>query len=206
MNTVRNRCITAGGEQGVHESTSDSEYDSDVIVVGKGRKCPRISETPPNHALSEMRNILAPPTLLLPIPPEIPEPGPLEWYPVVTEQSCPRAAEISELKSRVAYLEAFRNIELHSEIHEDYCQLALEVQELRRSVKDLTQQKKVEDIRRKLEGEKRRELDNLINSRISSAEVYVRDHILQMRDKLKTELRRIQIYDGPEFSGRRVNK
>jgi hypothetical protein len=43
-------------------------------------------------------------------------------------------------------------------------------------VKDLTQQKIVEDLRGKLEGEKRRELDNLIDSRISSAEVYARDH------------------------------
>jgi hypothetical protein len=162
MNTIQNRFITAGGEQRVHKFTSDLEYDSYVIVVGNGRKCPRICETPPNHALSRMRNITAPPTPLLPIPPEIPEPGLLEWYPAVTEQSCSHAAEISELKSCVTYLgtETFMNIELLSEIHQGYCRLASEVRELRRTVKDLTQQKHVEDLRRNLEGEKRRELDN----------------------------------------------
>jgi hypothetical protein len=116
MKTIQNHFIAAGGEQGVHKSISDPEYNSDVIVVGQGRKYPRISETPPNYDLSEMRNIAAPPTPPLPIPPEIPEPGLLEWYPAVTEQSCSHAAEISELKSRVTYLgaETFMNIELRS--------------------------------------------------------------------------------------------
>jgi hypothetical protein len=189
MNTIQNHFIAAGGEQGVHKSISDPEYNSDVIVVGQGRKYPRISETPPNHALSEMRNIAAPPTPLLPIPPEIPEPGLLEWYPAVTEKSCSHPAEISELKSRVTYLgtETFMDIEPRSEIHQDYSRLASEVRELRRPVMDLTHQKHVEDLRRNLEGEKRRELDNSIDSWTSSAEVYPRNHVLQMRDKLKAE-------------------
>jgi hypothetical protein len=46
------RFITAGGEAEAEATTSDSEYDSDVIVVGKGRKCLRVSRTPPNHTPS----------------------------------------------------------------------------------------------------------------------------------------------------------
>jgi hypothetical protein len=33
------RFITASGEAEAEVTTSDSEYDPDVIVVGKGRKC-----------------------------------------------------------------------------------------------------------------------------------------------------------------------
>jgi hypothetical protein len=36
--TTRHRFVTAGVEVEIEEPRSDSEYDSDVIVVGKGRK------------------------------------------------------------------------------------------------------------------------------------------------------------------------
>jgi hypothetical protein len=55
------RFITASGEVEAQATTSDSEYDSDVIVVGKGRQCPRVSRAPPNHTPSWMRALPQPP-------------------------------------------------------------------------------------------------------------------------------------------------
>jgi hypothetical protein len=46
------RFITASGEAEAEATTSDSGYDSDVIVVGKGQKCLRVSLTLPNHTPS----------------------------------------------------------------------------------------------------------------------------------------------------------
>jgi hypothetical protein len=59
---VEQRFITASRDVDSEEARSDSEYDSDVIVVGKGRKCPRVSKTPPNHTPSSMRTLTPPPT------------------------------------------------------------------------------------------------------------------------------------------------
>jgi hypothetical protein len=53
-NQNQNRLITAGFELEIEEIKSDSEYDSDVIV-GRGRKAPRVSRTPPHHGPSAMR-------------------------------------------------------------------------------------------------------------------------------------------------------
>jgi hypothetical protein len=70
-------------------------------MVGKGRKFPRISETPPNHAPSAMRMLPAPPSSPQPQgspvpPPETPnrDPGLLEWYPHQIHTSCPLAIEV----------------------------------------------------------------------------------------------------------------
>jgi hypothetical protein len=49
------RFITAGGDVEPEETRSESENDSDVIVVGKGRKCPRVSSTPLILRPSSMR-------------------------------------------------------------------------------------------------------------------------------------------------------
>jgi hypothetical protein len=39
------RFIHANGEVEVEATTSNSEYDSDVVVVGEGRKCRRVPRT-----------------------------------------------------------------------------------------------------------------------------------------------------------------
>jgi hypothetical protein len=56
------RFITAIGKVEAPATTSDSEYDYDVIVVGKERKCLRVSRKPPNHMPSWMRALPQPPT------------------------------------------------------------------------------------------------------------------------------------------------
>jgi hypothetical protein len=43
------RFITPSGEAVAEATTSDSEYDSDVMVVGNGRKSPTVPRPPPNH-------------------------------------------------------------------------------------------------------------------------------------------------------------
>jgi hypothetical protein len=84
------RVITASGEVEAQATTSDSEYDSDVIVVGKGRKCPRVSRTPPNHTPSWMRALPQPPTSPQSISStSLPEPAPLEWHPGTSSQDPP---------------------------------------------------------------------------------------------------------------------
>jgi hypothetical protein len=122
--------LLSGVEVDIEEPRSDSEYDSDVIVVGMGRKCRRISETPPNHAPSAMRMLPAPPSSSQsqrsPIPP--PEtlnqdPGRLEWYPHQIHTSCPLAIKVHKLHAQVRHLElaATRNVELRSELPHNDC-------------------------------------------------------------------------------------
>jgi hypothetical protein len=72
--TSEKRFLTSEVEVEIEERRSDSEYDSDVIVVGKGRKCPRVSETPQNHTPSAMRMLPAPQSS--PQPPQSPVPPP----------------------------------------------------------------------------------------------------------------------------------
>jgi hypothetical protein len=50
--TSEHRFITASGEKEAEATTSDLEYDSEAIVVGKGQKCDRVSRPPRNHTLS----------------------------------------------------------------------------------------------------------------------------------------------------------
>jgi hypothetical protein len=102
------RFITASGEVEAQVTTSDSEYNSCVIAVGKGRKCPRVSRTPPNHTPSWMRALPLPPTSPESIAStSIPEPGLPEWHPATSSQDLPclHLGEITDLKARVGYLE-----------------------------------------------------------------------------------------------------
>jgi hypothetical protein len=95
------RFITASGEVEAQAMTSDSEYDSDVIVVGKGRKCARVSRTPPNHTPSWMRALPQPPTSPQSISStSLPEPALLEWHPGTSSQDppCLHLGEITDLK------------------------------------------------------------------------------------------------------------
>jgi hypothetical protein len=79
--TSEKQFLRSGIEVEIEEPRSDTEYDSDVIVVGKGRKCPRISETPPNHAPSAMRMLPAPPSSPQPQGSPVPPPETLNRDP-----------------------------------------------------------------------------------------------------------------------------
>jgi hypothetical protein len=57
-NRNQNRLIAADYELEIEEIKSDSEYDSDVII-GRGRKAPRVSRTAPHHGPSAMRMLPA---------------------------------------------------------------------------------------------------------------------------------------------------
>jgi hypothetical protein len=99
--TSKNLFLTSGYEVKIEEPRSDSEYDSDVIVVGKGQKSRGISETPPNHAPSAIRMLPAPPSLPQPQGSPIPppdtlnrDPGLLEWNPHQIHTSCPLVIEV----------------------------------------------------------------------------------------------------------------
>jgi hypothetical protein len=200
------RFITASGEVEAQATTSDSEYNSDVIVVGKGRKCPRVSRTPPNHTPSWMRALPLPPTS----PPSIastsiPEPAPREWHPGTWSQDplCLHLGEITDLKARVGYLEleAQNNIELRSEMQQSWCRVStqyrklqqdlnrvsMECNELRQTVRDLVQFCRWEELRRQGEEDDRRDLENLVKSRTVATEQRVREQIRQLRADLEHE-------------------
>jgi hypothetical protein len=130
------RFITASGEAEAEATTSDSEYDSDVIVVGKGRKCPRGSRTPPNHTQSWMRTLPLPSTSPQDVASRsLPDPALLEWHPGTPSQDppCLQLGEITDLKAWVGYLEleAQNNIELRSEMQQNWCQVSAENRQLR---------------------------------------------------------------------------
>jgi hypothetical protein len=121
--TSENRFLKSGVEVEIEEPRSHSEYDSDVIVVGTGQKCPPISETLPNHAPSAMwmlhARLSSPQPQGSPVPP--PEtlnrgPGLLEWDPHQIHTLCPLAIEVQKLRAQVGHLElaAIRNLELRS--------------------------------------------------------------------------------------------
>jgi hypothetical protein len=123
--------ITPSGEVESQAMTSDSEYDSDVIVIGKGRKCPRVSRMPPNHTPSWMRALPQPPTSPQRISStSLPEPALLEWDPGTSSQDppCLHLGEISDLNARVEYLEleAQNNIELRSDMQQNWCRVSAE--------------------------------------------------------------------------------
>jgi hypothetical protein len=127
--------ITASGEVEEQATTSDPEYDSDVIVVGEGRKCPRVSRTPPNHMPSWMRTVPLPPTSPASIAStSIPEPALLESHPGTSSQDppCLHLGEITDLTVRVGYLElgAQNNIELRSEMQQNWCRVSTEYRKL----------------------------------------------------------------------------
>jgi hypothetical protein len=76
------RLIAASRDVDSEEARSDSEYDSDVIVVGKGRQYPRVSKTPHNHTPSSMRTLPPSPTSSQEaVNGPVPEPALVEWHP-----------------------------------------------------------------------------------------------------------------------------
>jgi hypothetical protein len=201
------RFITASGEAEAEATTSDSEYDSDVIVVGKGRKCPRVSRTPPNHTPSWMRTLPLPSTSPQDVASRsLPDPALLEWHPGTSSQDppCLHLGEITDLKARVGYLEleAQNNIELRSEMQQNWCQVSAEnrqlrqdfsrvsaeCRELRQTVSDLIQYRKWEELRRQCEEEDRRGWENVLDTRIAAAEQRAREQVSQLRAGLYDEI------------------
>jgi hypothetical protein len=191
------RLLPSGVEVGMEELRSDSEYDSDVIVVGKGRKCPRISETPPNHGPSTMR--MLPASQASPQMPKSPpppaetatqDPALLEWYSQPIHGPCLHAIEVQELRTQVGYLqlEAQRNIELRTELHEDYCRVTAEVRELRETVNNLAQQQKWDVLRRHLDANrwKEFEIEREIQLRSELEEAVKRAIDIRWAEKIQT--------------------
>jgi hypothetical protein len=217
--TSEKRFLTSGVEVEIGEPSSDSEYDSNVIVVGKGRKCPRIFETPPNHAPSAMRMLPAPQSLPQPPgspvpPPETPnrDPGLLEWYPDPTHSSCPLAIEVQALRPPVGHLEleTTRNIELRSELQENHCKIVAEARELRETVKNLAERHKLGELCRRLEANRWKDFENTIKTKI---EVRISDEIerelqfsRELHDAVRREIdsrwmERIQTWEGVAQTG-----
>jgi hypothetical protein len=111
--------------------------------------------------------------------------------------------EITDLKARVGYLEleAQNNIELRSEILQNWCRVSteyrklpqdlnrvsMECNELRQTMRDLVQFRRWEELRRQGEEDDRRDLENLVNLRSVAAEQRVREQIRQLRADLEHE-------------------
>jgi hypothetical protein len=112
------------------------------------------------------------------LPRIIPGPALLEWCSEnpSTTLSCLHEAQITESKARVGYLEieAQHNIELRSEMQQNWCRVFAEYRqlrqdcsrvsmgynELRRTVRDLVQFRRWEELRRPGEEDDRGELEN----------------------------------------------
>jgi hypothetical protein len=186
----QNLLITAGYELEIEEIKLDSEYDSDVIV-GRGRKAPRVSQTPPHHGPSAMRMLPASPSspLRQPCTPAQ-DPALLEWHPALSQQQCPHEVEVQQLRAQVGelQLEAQRNLELRTELHQDYCRMSSEIRELRELLKDLVDKRNWDDLRRQCDEEDRREWENQIATRITFSEAKAIDRVSQLRLELKEEL------------------
>jgi hypothetical protein len=186
-NQNQNRLITAGYELEIEEIKSDSEYDSDVII-GRGRKAPRVSRTPPHHGPSAMRMLPALPSSP-PLQPGTPaqDPALLEWHPALSQQQCPHEVEVQQLRVQVGVLqlEAQRNIELRTELHQDYCRMSSEIRELRELLKDLVDKRNWDDLRRQCDEEDRKEWENQIATRITFSEAKAIDRISQLRLELR---------------------
>jgi hypothetical protein len=168
-------------------------------VVGKRRKCPRISESPPNHAPSAMRMLPAPPSSPQPQGSPVPppetlnrDPGLLEWYPHQIHTSCPLAIKVQKLRAQVGHLEleVTRNIELHSELQENYCMIVSEARELKETVTNLAEKQKLEELRRHLEANRWKDVENTIISKIEARKWDEIERELPLSRELNDALRR----------------
>jgi hypothetical protein len=127
-------------------------------------------------------------------PPETPnsDQGLLEWYRHPIHSSCPLAIEVQELRAMVGHikLEATRNIELRSELQENYCKIVAEVRELRDTVKNLAEKQKFEELRRCLEANRWKEFENTINTKIEARTSDEIERELQLSRELNDAVRR----------------
>jgi hypothetical protein len=114
----------------------------------------------------------------------------LEWHPALSQQQCPHEVEVQQLRVQVGelQLEAQRNIELRTELHQDYCRMSSEIREFRKSLKDLLDKRNWDGLRRQCDEEDRREWENKIATRITFSEAKAIDHISQFRLELREGL------------------
>jgi hypothetical protein len=85
-------------------------------------------------------------------------------------------------------LEAQKNIELRTELRQDYCRMSSEIRELRELFKNLVEQRNWDDLRRQCDEEDRREWENRIATRIIFSEAKATDCVSQLRLELREEL------------------
>jgi hypothetical protein len=135
------------------------------------------------------------------------DPGLLEWYPHQIHTSCPLAIEVQKLRAQVGHLEleTSRNIEIRSELQENYCKIVSEARELRERVTNLAEKKKLEELRRHLEAKRWKDFENTIISKIEARKSDEIERELQLSRELNDAVRReidrrwmerIQIWEG----------
>jgi hypothetical protein len=91
----------------------------------------------------------------------------LGWHSPPSNRSCLHETQVQELRARVGYLEAERNIELRAEIHQDFCKVFAEVRGLRDIVNNLRQQQKYDVFLRHRQEAQWTELENTIITQIT---------------------------------------
>jgi hypothetical protein len=119
------------------------------------------------------------------------DPALLEWYPHPIHSLCPLAIKVQELRAQVGYLqlEAQRNIQLRTELHENHCKVVAEARELRETVSNLAEQQKLED-RRCLDANRSKEFEITINTKIAARKSDEIERELQLRRELKDAVKR----------------
>jgi hypothetical protein len=118
----------------------------------------------------------------------LPDPALQEWHPGTSSQDppCLHLGEITNLKAWVGYLEreVQNNIDLQSEMQQNWCQVSAEnrqlqqdfsrlsgeSRELRQMVSDLIQYRKWVELRRQYEKEDKRGWENVLDTRSAAAE------------------------------------
>jgi hypothetical protein len=114
---------------------------------------------------------------------------------------------VQKLRAQVGHLEleATRNIELRSELQENYCKIVAEARELRETVTNLAEKQKLEELRRHLEAKRWKDFENTIISKIEARKSDEIERELQLSRELNDAVRReidrrwmerIQIWEG----------
>jgi hypothetical protein len=98
-----------------------------------------------------------------------------------------------------------RNIELRSELQENYCKIVFEARELRKTVTNLADKQKLEELRKHLEANRWKDFENTIISKIEARKSDEIERELQLSRELNEAVRRkidrrwmerIQIWEG----------
>jgi hypothetical protein len=82
-----------------------------------------------------------------------------------------------------------RNIELRSELQENYCKIVAEARELRETVTNLAKKQKLEELRRHLEARRWKDFENTIISKIEARKLDEIEHKLQFSRELNDAVR-----------------
>jgi K+-sensing histidine kinase KdpD len=106
--------------------------------------------------------------------------------------SCSLAIEVQELRAKVGHfeLEATRNIELRSELQENYGNIVAEARELRETVKNLADMQKFEELCIRLEANRWKEFENAINTKIEAQKSDEIERELQLSREFNNAVRR----------------